>query len=725
LLSFLLLLLSNEQSYVQGLFSLSVSCDSTLPILPGLTWLSYQLIDLNGSICVFSEPFNLSNGTVITMTSAGATMIFQNTSTITCSGTYTIQASTTWAGIVIEADGPILFENGTIVGATSAALTIKSSETSSLQVNNFQFSDNAIAIQSNVPLASISVKNSNFILQSSQAVMFLNYSSASSTNITFTGNNVQIPSSSSIPALSINNLNASSLNFAGNSITGAFATNIQMSSSTAMFSNNNISGTGSAAPFNISVSSCSENSMVDIQFIGNIITNLSTLIAISSQSSENCSFILQDNSISNIQASNTPVTINAPGSVLLNNNMWENVKLGTAFFAIDSISNFTLQQETFKAVVPISGASPTFVGGINGLNAIRIMNSQFINVNGLTDLITSAVEVASQITYSSSAIIAGNLTVNPNATVFLGENVSLIFVQPLMAVGTFSAPVIFNGQGFSLVFRSGLASDSILSNVQLVSMGSKNLNSLIQVELDSGYIHFDNVSVFTEAQSTGYRCSAPGNALASFQTLSQVCSLLTCFGISNASLVCNSVGSCVEMDICDCNIGYTGYECQLSICFNVNGSDPNVCSGHGNCSDPDNCICNSGYDGLECASLIDSNVANACNCSQNAYCAVGACFCYLGFSGPNCETSDVTLSTSTSNPNCSTVIVDAKLSALGANINLSLVTFSWSSPYSNLNSFVSGLTINSISIPTNLLPINETSTISVLYTRACCYQNLL
>lgn len=109
-----LLLGFNEQSYVQGILSLNISCDSTLPLLPGLSWLTYGLINLAGSPCVFSEPFSLSNGTIITMSTAGATMIFQNTTSITCSGTFTIQSSTPWAVrkiFVIMAATMLLTEN--------------------------------------------------------------------------------------------------------------------------------------------------------------------------------------------------------------------------------------------------------------------------------------------------------------------------------------------------------------------------------------------------------------------------------------------------------------------------------------------------------------------------------------------------------------------------------------------------------------------------------------
>jgi hypothetical protein len=78
-------------------------------------------------------------------------------------------------------------------------------------------------------------------------------------------------------------------------------------------------------------------------------------------------------------------------------------------------------------------------------------------------------------------------------------------------------------------------------------------------------------------------------------------SLHTCFGkTSSNSDICSGNGICIGSDVCSCELGYSGQQCQIINCFGKNSSDPSVCSGNGICSQYDTCSCNFGFDGYNC-----------------------------------------------------------------------------------------------------------------------------
>ena len=64
--------------------------------------------------------------------------------------------------------------------------------------------------------------------------------------------------------------------------------------------------------------------------------------------------------------------------------------------------------------------------------------------------------------------------------------------------------------------------------------------------------------------------------------------------------ICSGRGKCVNKDLCSCDEGFTGDECEYIICFGKNSSDPQVCSGFGTCISPNNCSCETGFTGSEC-----------------------------------------------------------------------------------------------------------------------------
>jgi hypothetical protein len=119
----------------------------------------------------------------------------------------------------------------------------------------------------------------------------------------------------------------------------------------------------------------------------------------------------------------------------------------------------------------------------------------------------------------------------------------------------------------------------------------------------------------------------------------------TCSGISpfkNPLEICSGNGVCVSKDICSCNTGYIGSNCETTYCYNNLSSDPNVCSGNGNCTSFNNCKCNIYYKGEQCQTpnpycygilSSDPNV-----CSGNGTCvSTDNCFCSVNYTGPKCD----------------------------------------------------------------------------------------
>lgn len=61
-----------------------------------------------------------------------------------------------------------------------------------------------------------------------------------------------------------------------------------------------------------------------------------------------------------------------------------------------------------------------------------------------------------------------------------------------------------------------------------------------------------------------------------------------CFGLyySDIAHVCNGRGTCVARDVCICADGYSGINCQNTVCHNLTSWDVNVCSQRGLCIGP-------------------------------------------------------------------------------------------------------------------------------------------
>ena len=112
--------------------------------------------------------------------------------------------------------------------------------------------------------------------------------------------------------------------------------------------------------------------------------------------------------------------------------------------------------------------------------------------------------------------------------------------------------------------------------------------------------------------------------------------------------VCSGHGECIEQDICSCDEGYTGDQCQDMVldleCFDILATDPDVCSGHGECVEQDICSCDAGFTGDQCQDMVlDLECYNILAsdpdvCSGNGECVgVDTCECYAGHTGEQCQ----------------------------------------------------------------------------------------
>jgi hypothetical protein len=124
------------------------------------------------------------------------------------------------------------------------------------------------------------------------------------------------------------------------------------------------------------------------------------------------------------------------------------------------------------------------------------------------------------------------------------------------------------------------------------------------------------------------------------------CSYTLCYGVrSDNASVCSGNGKCNKPNICTCNSGSVGLNCNLYTCSSYISTDTRVCSGHGACTGPETCTCSSGYEGSNCDIPTCSGVKadNAEVCSGHGKCvAKDTCNCDTDvskgfFAGSNCE----------------------------------------------------------------------------------------
>lgn len=114
----------------------------------------------------------------------------------------------------------------------------------------------------------------------------------------------------------------------------------------------------------------------------------------------------------------------------------------------------------------------------------------------------------------------------------------------------------------------------------------------------------------------------------------------TCFGIgSNVFYVCSYHGKCIGNNLCSCDAGYSGAECNIWSCSGTLRSDPGVCSGHGICTSSNHCSCISPYIGDMCETSGCSPVSMYLPLRKqcDSYCDASTCTRMLqtGLSGPS------------------------------------------------------------------------------------------
>jgi hypothetical protein len=126
------------------------------------------------------------------------------------------------------------------------------------------------------------------------------------------------------------------------------------------------------------------------------------------------------------------------------------------------------------------------------------------------------------------------------------------------------------------------------------------------------------------------------------------CNIYECGDIlATNSSVCSGKGTCELVPVsdaykigCNCSSGYSGDLCELHQCFGVNNTDGSVCSGYGECDEIDHCVCVPGASNYDCSfyECYGYNYTNTGACSGNGDC-VGphTCSCNTSFYGEQCQ----------------------------------------------------------------------------------------
>jgi hypothetical protein len=174
-----------------------------------------------------------------------------------------------------------------------------------------------------------------------------------------------------------------------------------------------------------------------------------------------------------------------------------------------------------------------------------------------------------------------------------------------------------------------------------VSTGSyhNHLDWHFSNQCSTPYLTFDTGAVVNEENFGYYEHANPAFTCVSSQdstTNYWVKQEFDCSSIGG----CGGYGSCTANDVCTCDSGYTGTNCQSWKCYNVNNTDSTVCGGHGNCTNINTCQCSTGFTGSQCDTFTCNGIANnsATVCSGHGACInADNCDCADGFSGNNCE----------------------------------------------------------------------------------------
>lgn len=152
--------------------------------------------------------------------------------------------------------------------------------------------------------------------------------------------------------------------------------------------------------------------------------------------------------------------------------------------------------------------------------------------------------------------------------------------------------LIPNIDTISSISAGGYHSLLLTSKTQVIAFGSNQFGQLglgSSGQIVTGPVTIPSLSGIKQISSGQYSSTS--------------LKLVYCFGKESHELTaCSSQtrGKCIFENVCQCNEGYTGNECQMNLCFGKNETDSNVCNSKGKCIDKNTCECINGYRGQEC-----------------------------------------------------------------------------------------------------------------------------
>jgi hypothetical protein len=189
----------------------------------------------------------------------------------------------------------------------------------------------------------------------------------------------------------------------------------------------------------------------------------------------------------------------------------------------------------------------------------------------------------------------------------------------------------------------------LISNTGKVYSCGNNING--QLGLKNSYIN----TLFPTPIFDNYISNVFAGKFNSFITTN----LYTCNGISQyENNICSGNGNCID-NLCICNFGYFGKNCEFKTCFGILSKENEIsnkgCSSNGKCIGHNKCDCSFGYSGFNCSEYTCNNIPyyldlgcnqlgrcikyNNCSCFNhtNIKSIDQTCTCRDGYFGPSCS----------------------------------------------------------------------------------------
>ncbi|KAL0486741.1 hypothetical protein AKO1_001579 [Acrasis kona] len=181
---------------------------------------------------------------------------------------------------------------------------------------------------------------------------------------------------------------------------------------------------------------------------------------------------------------------------------------------------------------------------------------------------------------------------------------------------------VYDGATYTLSFYSVGRIPNASQNIYGLDITTL-INNVTVITIPAAQNYLSNYTAYTSSPITlsGIKANITFNALSSIgsssnnSTMIDVVSLdmvtFSCSGFDRtSSSVCSAHGNCVAPNICSCNPGYYGFNCEFTYwsCYGLINYHPSVCSGKGTCASSNICVCNSGYVGDICQVNANSGV---------------------------------------------------------------------------------------------------------------------